>query len=84
MSGNRIKHPTLGDIRKAIDGLPDDMPVGLVVYGHSWYGPCHSGTHGGMQVCVYQFSDKTPILLFAHGEPSDGYNLKRVGGDHNI
>lgn len=37
---------TVGDLRAAMEGCADDLPLGIVVYGHSYLVPMHGGSHG--------------------------------------
>lgn len=69
---------TIADLRKALEMFPDDCPIGLSVYGHSWFAPCHRGSHGPVRVVRTQlhFSNGTTkdIALLHEGRmPKDGY-----------
>src|ERR1044072_5273389 len=69
---------TVADLRKALEKFPDDLPVGISVHGHPWYGPCHRDTHGPMRASRTRlhFGDRTTkdiALLHEGGMPKDRY-----------
>lgn len=43
---------TIGDLKAAIGALPDDTPIGISVYGHTWSSISERTTHGRVVVTV--------------------------------
>ena len=72
---------TVGELKTFLADLPDDLPIGLCVYNHSWYSNCHSQTHGECFADVGVFHNNQEIAIIYQGRdgwPRDGYELRKV------
>jgi len=73
---------TVGELKKLLEDKPDDIPLGLSVYNHSWYSNCQTLTHGPMYVGMGEFrSGEKILMLYVSGWPKCGYMLRKVGVD---
>lgn len=70
---------TVRDLREALVRLPDDLPIGLCVYHHSWYSNCHTDTHGSASIDIVRFgSGQKIVVISAGGRPTDGYQVQKI------
>ena len=71
---------TVRKLKNALADLPDDTPVGLSVYNHTWYANCHTLTHGPAHVALGEFHSGEKIAVIYVGDdgwPKDGYLDKK-------
>lgn len=85
MRGIGEEPETVGSLRRKLARFPDEMRVGLSVYGHSWYSPCHSMSHGSLRAVPlrldYAFGNWEVVMCLTPGT----YGLQNHGyGEHEL
>lgn len=71
---------SVGELKKALENVPDDTPVGLSVFRHSWFANRHLQTHGDARIAIGRFTNDEKILMIYEGDwPTNGYTLEKLG-----
>ena len=69
---------TAGELIQRLQAVPPETPIGVSVYGNSWYAPCHNNSHGALEVHLsrlhYAYGKTEDIfLIHTRGQIRDGY-----------
>lgn len=79
MSSEQFDIKTIGDLRRCLNGLDDNVRVGLSVYRHSNVVRGHGYIHAApAEIHFANIEPEKILLLFSGGWPDSGYEPTQI------